>query len=48
VDLAEPEQQDSDSDAGSEGEFEPESYAEELVVTGKAKEMALLPEGHKW
>lgn len=31
---------DEESDEGSEGEFEPESDDEELVVTGKAKEVA--------
>ena len=34
---------DNESEEGSEGEFQPESDDEELVVTGKAKEVALLP-----
>jgi len=35
---------DAESDEGSEGEFQPESDDEELVVTGKAKEVTLPAE----
>ena len=34
---------DAESEEGSEGEFQPESDDEELVVTGKAQEVAPLP-----